>query len=113
MAKFKIEYFDTDNWISKGGLTDVGDIELYISGLYLTITTVVTVGFGDVIFQSMIEKFAAIILMLVGNFTFSMMQGHFNSILSTIDNVESEYLIEINIIQEMQYTYNLSTELVH
>ena len=98
MAKFKIEFYDNDNWISKGKLNDASNTEIYISGLYLTITTVVTVGFGDLPFQSDIEKVAAIFLMLIGNFTFSMMQGHFHSILSTIDNVESEYLIEINII---------------
>lgn len=51
--------------------------------------------------------------MLLGNFTFSLMQGHFWSIFSNFDDVESEYLLEINIIQELQYTYNLSTELVH
>jgi hypothetical protein len=43
-------------------------------------------------YYNVAEKLSAIVLMLVGNFTFSMMQGHFNSILSTIDNVESEYL---------------------
>jgi len=51
--------------------------------------------------------------MLIGNFTFSLMQGHFHSILTTLDDVECEHLLEINIIKEMQRTYNLSTSLVH
>jgi len=92
MAKFKLESFDKVNWISRGGLIDATNGELYVSGLYNVITTVVTVGFGDLEFYTIDEKLAAIVLMLVGNFTFSMMQGHFVSILSTIDNVESEYL---------------------
>jgi hypothetical protein len=87
MGKFKLDYFEKNNWISKGKLVDVGDGELYVSGLYHIITTIVTVGFGDYEFISLPEKLSAIVLMLVGNFMFSMMQGHFNSILSTIDNV--------------------------
>jgi|LauGreDrversion4_2_1035121.scaffolds.fasta_scaffold1402977_1 hypothetical protein len=92
MAKFKLESFDENNWISRGKLIDATNGEVYVSGLYHIITTVVTVGFGDFEFFSSSEKLAAIVLMLVGNITFSMLQGHFNSILSTIDNVESEYL---------------------
>jgi Ion channel len=92
MAKSKLESYDKINWISRGMLVDATNGELYVNGLYHIITTVVTVGFGDLEFFSTSEKLAAIVLMLVGNITFSMMQGHFNSILSNIDNVESEYL---------------------
>ncbi len=94
-------------------LEDANDFEIYVNALYLIVATVVTVGFGDLLFQSLEEKSAAIILMLIGNFTFSLMQGHFHSILTTLDDVECEHLLEINIIKEMQRTYNLSTSLVH
>jgi len=36
------------NWIAAGGYSDFSTYDLYVSSLYFTVTTIVTVGYGDI-----------------------------------------------------------------
>jgi len=101
------------NWITFSKMEDASMFDVYVTGFYLTTATIVTVGFGDIPFFTYYDKLTAIVLMLLGNITFSLLQGHFQSIISSLDHVQSEYLIELNIIRDMKQTFNLSTELVN
>jgi hypothetical protein len=47
VARFEPE--SKNNWIYQTGYIDTGDTELYITSFYFTVTTIVTVGFGDII----------------------------------------------------------------
>ncbi len=37
-----------DTWIYRGEYCDQDDFELYITSFYFTVTTIVTVGYGDI-----------------------------------------------------------------
>ena len=37
-----------NNWITIGAYMDYDDLELYIVSFYFTVTTIVTVGYGDI-----------------------------------------------------------------
>ena len=74
------------NWIYQKDLKDAPDSELYITSFYFTVTTLVTVGYGDITPYSVEEKALCIFLMLIGIVCFSFATGTLASIISSIDS---------------------------
>ena len=60
---------------------DMEDSELYLTSFYFTVTTIVTVGYGDITPISMGEKIICIILMVMGVIAFSFTTGSLASII--------------------------------
>lgn len=85
-------YFQDDsyvNWIYHQGYSDFSDYDLYVSSLYFTVTTIVTVGYGDIVPENSAEKCYVIFLMLVGVVAFSFTTGALASIIASYDSRES------------------------
>lgn len=59
----------------------MSDGELYMTSFYFTITTIVTVGYGDITAVSVIEKVVAVFLMITGVIAFSFATGTLASII--------------------------------
>jgi len=60
--------------------------EIYIVSLYWTITTITTVGYGDISGTNWLERIFCSLMMLVGVISFSFANGSLSSILTTYDN---------------------------
>ena len=73
------------NWIYEYGMGDSSNLELYVSAFYFTVTTIVTVGYGDITAISVGEKIVCIFLMLIGVIAFSFGTGALSSIISSYD----------------------------
>ena len=67
------------------GYEDFEQYEIYVSSFYFTVTTIVTVGFGDIHPYSVGEKIVTIFLMLIGVISFSFATGSLSSIISNYD----------------------------
>jgi len=67
-------------------LIDAKNIEVYITAFYFTVTTLVTVGYGDITAYSLEEKAFAILLMLLGVVSFSFATGTIASIITSFDS---------------------------
>ena len=61
------------------------DYELYITSFYFTVTTIVTVGFGDIRAFNTSERIMCVFLMIIGVISFSFATGSLSSILSNYD----------------------------
>ena len=61
-------------------------IERYMDGFYFMITTITTVGYGDISGINTIERIYCIIIMLIGVLTFSYATGMLSQILSNLDS---------------------------
>jgi potassium voltage-gated channel Eag-related subfamily H protein 8 len=61
----------------------MSDIELYITSFYFTVTTIMTVGYGDITATSVLEKIVCILLMLIGVVAFSFATGYISSIITS------------------------------
>lgn len=57
------------------------DYELYVTSFYFSVTTIVTVGYGDITAISAGEKIVAVILMITGVIAFSFATGALSSII--------------------------------
>lgn len=74
-----------DNWIFQRQFTDTDSYDLYITAMYFTVTTVLTVGYGDITAYSVSEKIFCIFLMVFGVISFSFSTGTLSSLIISID----------------------------
>ena len=56
-------------------------MELYITSIYFTVTTITTVGYGDITGVNTLERAVSIIIMIIGVVSFSFATGSLSSIL--------------------------------
>lgn len=65
--------------------SDRPPIDIYVTALYFTVTTVLTVGYGDICAFSNFEKLFCIILMVFGVISFSYSTGALSTIIQSVD----------------------------
>lgn len=80
-----------DNWITNGDYEGLPKSDQYLIALYFTITTITTVGYGDILATSSIEKIFCILIMLTGVIGFSFATGVLTSIIQNYDAHDSRY----------------------
>ena len=86
---------------------DAANSELYVTAFYFTVTTLVTVGYGDITAYSFEEKIFTIFLMLLGVVSFSFATGTIASIITSYDSQEAMLKEKIATLNEMQIEYDL------
>jgi Trk-type K+ transport system membrane component len=72
---------DKNTWIYTKDYQDMEDGDLYLTAFYFCVTTVLTVGYGDISATNNWEKVMCVILMLVGVVSFSFATGALTSII--------------------------------
>lgn len=70
------------NWIDKGGYHELTMPQLYVVSIYYTVTTITTVGYGDISGTNMMEQVICIFLMVSGVFFFSFASGSLSSVIT-------------------------------
>ena len=70
----------------EGDIMEMDPPEKYLTSIYFTVTTITTVGYGDVSITTKMEKIFCIIIMLTGVIAFSFASGSLASILQSYDN---------------------------
>lgn len=100
-----------NNWIYHYGFTDTDDFNLYVDSFYFSVTTIVTVGYGDITAQSAGEKIVCVFLMITGVIAFSFATGSLSSIISNQDSAEASYKEKIATLNEIQAEYSINIDL--
>jgi hypothetical protein len=98
-------------WVYEKGYIDMGDLELYITSFYFTVTTLMTVGYGDITAYSIPEKIVCIFLMLIGVVAFSFATGYISSIITNQDSVEARMNEKMGTLEILRDEYGLDKEL--
>ena len=99
------------NWIFVGDFTDMPKGELYVTSFYFTVTTIVTVGYGDITPVSIIEKILCIFLMITGVIGFSFVTGSLASLIQNEDSNQAKLKESMHILQEIKEEYNIGNNL--
>jgi hyperpolarization activated cyclic nucleotide-gated potassium channel 2 len=73
-----------NNWIINGGFLNDAYLEIYVSAMYWSITSMASVGYGDIKAASSAEKAVAIVCMVIGS-------GIFTFIISSIGTLVSKH----------------------
>lgn len=108
-AKFNID--EKRNWIYQSGFQDYSNFDLYVTSFYFTVTTVVTVGFGDITAHCSAEKIFCIFLMLCGVIAFSFGTGALSSIISNYDTNQAMISDKIATLNNIKSEFKLKPEL--
>lgn len=76
-------------WIAQNGLENATSEEQYITSLYWSLTTMTTVGYGDISAYTTLEKVYAVLAMLIGGFAFGLIVGSLTNIISASNPAET------------------------
>jgi len=79
----RMEEFAPDSWTGRLGLDTSQQAELYVSGLYYILTTLTTVGYGDIVPVTKYERVFCLVIMLFGVFIYSYTIGSLINIMAT------------------------------
>src|SRR5690348_16616827 len=80
VAGTTMNYDNNDSWIQNQGLLDCTNFEKYINSLYFTITTMTTIGYGDIKPRNNNEYMVVIFLELLAGITFAFIIGKIGSL---------------------------------
>ena len=109
----KMQNFSSDCWVVRYGLMDTPPGEQYLTSIYFSITTLVTVGYGDISPATNTEIVVVILWMLVGVGFYSFTVGSLSSFLSSIDTRESALALKLASFSEIAHQTGLPKSVRH
>jgi hypothetical protein len=80
---------------------------MYLLAVYFSVTTMTTVGYGDISASSSNEQFLACFTMVIGVLVFSYSTGTVAAILLTFDDSNEKATIKLLTLNEMKQDYRL------
>jgi hypothetical protein len=81
----RLDEFSYDTWVFRYGMMDDSEDRLYLTSLYWALTTLTTVGYGDIHAHTNEEMSFSLIWMLFGVGIYSFVIGSLTSVLSNYD----------------------------
>ena len=99
------------NWIIKNGFQNLTNLQLYSASFYYTVTTITTVGYGDISGTNTLERFIAVVNMIIGVVIFSFVSGAITSVIGNLDIIDAVEQESISTLVKANSVYNFSNEL--
>lgn len=90
--------FPEDSWIVRAEVDPMDREDSYIHSLYWTVTTVTTIGYGDITPKRNIEIIFVIIVMFLGASMYAYIIGNIASLVSNIDAVRARYYSKVDML---------------
>jgi CRP-like cAMP-binding protein len=102
-------YDSYNNWIMQSNLQDLGSSDLYITGLYWCVTTLATVGYGDIHPFNTTERLYATGVMMIGIFIYSYIIGSLTNLLANLDSRKAKLTKKLETLDNLtkEYGFNL------
>lgn len=94
-----------NTWIAQFYDEGMAPTELYAVSMYWTVTTITTVGYGDIQAKNPIEMVFCSMIMLVGVISFSYANGSLASILTSHDNDNAVLHEKLTILDKIKKMY--------
>ena len=107
----KLQDFDPDCWVTRLGYIDAPPTEIYIISFYWTLTTVTTVGYGDINAGTTAERMYNLFIMSFGVLMYSFAIGSLSSIVSTLDAKTAEMNQKLQILSSIKSEFKLDQDI--
>lgn len=103
----KFEDTSPNTWVYRLGLRESEPYELYIVSFYYILTTITTVGYGDITPVTITERIMCIFLFIFGVLFFSFSIGSLTSVLSSLNVREAKLQEKIKLLDMIKKEYNV------
>lgn len=100
-----------NSWLISEGLYDADWYERYVNSYYWSITTLATVGYGDITPQNTKEKIYCMMVMLLGGGIFAYNINKLSNIFNDITKDQREYKANLKLLNKMMKRKKISSEL--
>ena len=99
-----MDSFPEDSWAVRAGITEASTAAQYIRSLYWTVTTMTTVGYGDITPLRTAEYVIGIFIMLLGASMYAFIIGTLASLFNNLDSTKAAFWNRIEaVIQYLRY----------
>jgi len=100
----------SETWI--GPYSTMDKVDLYVTSIYFTVTTITTVGYGDISGdQTRTERIFCIFIMVAGVIAFSFASGSLASIIQNYDSQNAKLAGQVDTLNKIYNDYNLPIDL--
>ena len=106
-----MENFSEKTWIARFSYEDASNSEIYMAGIYFSIATFTTVGYGDISARTMYEMMISCILMVFGVISYSLLIGSLSSIIYSMDTTEKALREKLSTLDMIRKEFGVKFEL--
>jgi hypothetical protein len=107
----RLQGFGPESWVVSYGILDKGIGTKYLCSVYWAVTTLGTIGYGDITPENDLERFMAMVWMLFGVGFYTYTIGSLSSLISSIDVRESALTQKLHMINTFAQETGISKEL--
>lgn len=112
---FVASFEDEMNWLIKmfgeDWRNELSPLGIYNTSLYFVLTTITTVGYGDITATNMHERVFCYFLMMVGVIGFSFTSGQLSSLISSVDSNAAKMSGRMLVLTKIKKQYKISKRL--
>lgn len=99
------------SWITLNQMENMSPGELYATSVYFTMQTLTTVGYGDILLATTVERLLCIFLQFIGVIFFSFASGSLTKIIANYDITNSHNQAKTNILNRILKDYHIPPKL--
>lgn len=104
-------YLDSpENWISSFGFQDYSDLPLYAVSFYWTVTTLTTIGYGDIYPTNSAERVYVFVVMIIGIFMYSSTVSSISNIICALDSRKAKLTKKFDILSHVARKYKITPQ---
>jgi len=106
-----LEEYQSTSWIFRNGLNNLNNNEIYLASMYFSLTTIYTIGYGDITAGNNAERLYNCFFMVTGAAVFSFMISSVSTMFESTDKVTKKYKRNLKALEEMNKDYNIGKDI--